>query len=148
MRIMRPRIGFALIGAALLATTVTSFAVASQSQAPGDPCYSTCPATVDLKASFHDLDLGDEQLEVFTVTVRADDIGVAETPTGTASVKFGSTTLCTVTLVRGKGHCSPAAGSLPAGTDPVIAVYNGDSDFSSSRSMPRDIDVADVTSGD
>ena len=148
MRIMRPRIGFALVGAAVLATTVTSFAVAAQSQSPGEPCYSTCPAKVDLKVTYRALDLGDEQDEVFSVVVRAAAIGVAEVPTGSVTVKTGSTVLCTVILVRGRGRCSPAAGSMPAGEDVVIAVYNGDADFSSAESHAEDVDVSGVASGD
>ena len=42
MRIMQPRTSFALIGAALLATGVTSMAVAAQNQAAQPLCYGVC----------------------------------------------------------------------------------------------------------
>ena len=42
MRIMQPRTGLALAGAALLATGVTSMAVAAQNQAAQPSCYGVC----------------------------------------------------------------------------------------------------------
>ena len=90
MRIMQPRTGFALVGAALLATGVTSMAFGAQNQADQPVCYSTCPPKIDLKVTYRTLDLGDEQDEVFDVTVRGAQIG-AVTPTGTVSIQVGST---------------------------------------------------------
>src|ERR1022692_4757468 len=126
MRIMQPRIGFALVGAALLATGVTSMAMAAPNQAAQPTCYSTCPTNVDLKETFHVLHVGAEEIEDFSVRVGPDVIGATSAPTGTVTIKTGSTVLCTIILVKGRGSCSPPANALPAGHDEVVAYYNGD----------------------
>ena len=111
MRIMQPRTGFALVGAALLATGVTSMAFGAQNQADQPVCYSTCPPKIDLKETFRILHPGAENIEDFSVRVGPDVIGTtnADAPTGTVTIKAGSTVLCTITLFRGKGSCRPSA---------------------------------------
>jgi len=144
MRIMQPRIGFALVGAALLATGVTSMAVAAQNQAAQPTCYSTCPANVDLKETFHVLHVGAEEIEDFSVLVTPGVIGATASPTGTVTIKAGSTVLCTITLTpmsKGRGSCSPSASALPAGHYVVIAYYSGDSTYSPAQSHPRQLEV-------
>ena len=147
MRIMQPRIGFALVGAALLATGVTSMAVAAQNQAAQPTCYSTCPPNVDLKQTFHVLHVGAEEIEDFSVSVRPDVIGATITPTGTVTIKAGSTVLCTITLVNGRGSCSPPANALPAGHYVVVAYYSGDGTYSPAQSRPRQLEVIRLPGG-
>jgi Big-like domain-containing protein len=150
MRIMQPRTGLALVGAALLATGVTSMAVAAQDQAAQPPCYSTCPPNIDLKETFHVLHVGAEEIERFSVRVGPDFIGATSTPTGTVTIKAGSTVLCTITLTstsRGRGSCSPPASVLPAGHYVVIAYYSGDSTFSPAQSHPRQLEIIHAPGG-
>ncbi len=113
MRVMRPRIGFALISAALVATGATSTMFAAQAHAQSPTCYSTCPPEVDLKESFHVLHVGAEEIEDFFVKVGPDVIGAENTPTGTVLIEAGSTVLCTIVLHNGRGSCSPGANALP-----------------------------------
>jgi hypothetical protein len=141
MRIMQPRTGFALIGAALLATGVTSLATAAPNQAAQPTCYSTCRPNVHLKETFHVLRVGAEEIEDFSVRVGPDVIGAADAPTGTVTIKAGSTVLCTITLVNGHGSCSPPANALPAGHYVVVAYYSGDSTYSPAQSHPRQLEV-------
>ena len=149
MSLMRPRIGFALVGAALLATGVTSMAVAAQNQAPAGPCYSTCPPDMKLDMTPNVVNFGSEEVADFSVIVGPDFIGAGLVPTGTVTVKAGSTVLCTITLVRGRGSCSPSADALPGGqTYPIEAFYNGDANFSPSHSNIRELVVSDIQGGD
>jgi hypothetical protein len=147
MRIMQPRIGFALVGAALLATGVTSMATAASNQAAQPTCYSTCPPNVDLKEGFHVLHVGAEEIENFAVRVGPDVIGATSTPTGTVTIKAGSTVLCTIILVKGHGSCSPSANALPAGRYEVVAYYSGDSTYSPAQSLPRELEVVGLPGG-
>src|SRR5437879_58928 len=98
MRIMQPRTGFALVGAALLVTGVTSMAFGAQNHADQPVCYSTCPPNVDLKVTFHVLHVGAEEIEDFSVRVGPDVVGATASPTGTVTIKAESTVLCTITL--------------------------------------------------
>ena len=147
MRIMQPRTGFALAGAALLATGVTSMAFGAQNQADQPVCYSTCPPQVDLKETFHVLHVGAEQIEDFSVRVGPAVIGATNAPTGTVTIKTGSTVLCTITLVRGRGSCSPSASALPAGHYVVVAYYSGDSTYSPAQSHPRQLQIIRTPGG-
>jgi hypothetical protein len=150
MRMIQPRTGFALVGAALLATGVTSMAVAAQNQAAQPVCYSTCPPIVDLKESFHVLHVGAEEIENFSVKVGPSVIGATASPTGTVTIKTGSTVLCTITLTtasRGRGSCSPSANALPAGHYVVIAYYSGDSTYSPAQSRPRQLEIISLPDG-
>ncbi|HUZ52277.1 MAG TPA: Ig-like domain-containing protein [Streptosporangiaceae bacterium] len=119
-------------------------AVAAQNQAAQPVCYSTCPPNVDLNESFHVLQVGAEEIEVFSVRVGPDVIGATTSPTGTVTIKAGSTVLCTITLTtasRGRGSCSPSASALPAGHFVVIAYYSGDSTYSPAQSHPRQLQI-------
>ncbi len=150
MRIMQPRTGFALVGAALLATGVTSMAVAAQNQAAQPVCYSTCPPNVDLKETFHVLHVGAEEIEDFSVRVGPDVLGATASPTGTVTIKAGSTVLCTITLTAasdGRGSCSPSANALPAGHYEVVAYYSGDSIYSPAQSHPRQLEIISLPDG-
>ena len=89
---------------------------------------------------------GSENTIPFTVTVSPNPVG-GGTPTGTATVKTGSTTLCTVTLSAGTGVCNAAAAALAAsGTAyPVTATYNGDTNFTGSTSAGVNLTVTQAT---
>ena len=149
MRIMQPRTGFALVGAALLATGVTSMAMAAPNQAAQPTCYSTCPPNVDLKETFHVLHVGAEEIEDFSVRVGPDVIGATSAPTGTVTIKAGSTVLCTIILVRGAGSCSPSPDALPTdGSYVVQAYYSGDATYSPATSHPLNLEIAGAAGGD
>ena len=144
MRIMQPRIGFAIVSAALAAVGATSTMFAAQAQAapaPAPTCYSTCPPQVTLKETFHVLRVGAEEIEGFYVRVGPDVIGAGTTPTGTVTIKAGPTVLCTIILVHGHGACRPGANALPAGHYVVVAYYSGDSNYSPSQSRPQQLEI-------
>ena len=93
--------------------------------------------------------VGSEEVEDFSVIVGPDFIGTGLLPTGTVTVKSGSTTLCTMVLFRGHGSCSPSASALPGGqTYPIEAFYNGDDNFSPSHSEIRELIVSNLPSSD
>ncbi len=133
MRIMQPKAGFLLVSAALIATGVSSMAVAAQNQTSQSVCYSTCATSTWLTQATTLVLYGSEQLQIFHVTVRPAP-GVSRAPTGTVTIKSGSTTLCTIVLsVRG-GSCSPSPRALPPGIYGVRGYYSGDAMFSASVS--------------
>lgn len=94
-------------------------------------CYSTCPTSTSLTASSHEVTYGSEQLEVFTVTVTPRTPGVPGVPSGTVTIKWGWTTLCTITLSGGTGSCALSPTQLKATHRPYLAFafYGGDSSF-------------------
>jgi hypothetical protein len=55
------------------------------------------------------------------------------TPTGAVTVKYGTTTLGTGTL-NSAGSATYTTSSLPEGSDPLTAVYNGDTTHAASIS--------------
>ncbi len=76
-----------------------------------------------LKLSASTVTVGHEKSLRFSVTVRAVFSGH---PTGKVKISDGKKILCTVSLAKGKGSCSPAAGNAaPAGKYPVTASYTG-----------------------
>jgi hypothetical protein len=95
------------------------------------------PTTTSVALSAGTVAYGDEQAVHATVTVTP---GAYVLPGGTATVKAGSTTLCTVklTVVAGsgsdKGNCAIPATRLPAGTAKVTASYNGVPGYAASTS--------------
>ncbi|MHB8329705.1 MAG: beta strand repeat-containing protein, partial [Acidimicrobiales bacterium] len=81
---------------------------------------------------------GDEQAVTFTSNVVPQYSG---SPTGTVTVKTGSTTLCTIT--RPATSCSTTASALNASGSsyPVTATYNGDGNFTASTSAAQSFTV-------
>ncbi len=149
MRIMQPRIGFLLASAALLATGLSSMAVAAQSRTAQPECYSTCSASGTwLTEEWTIVSFGNEQLQDFHVTVSPDVLGLSQAPTGTVAIKSGSTTLCTIVLSGRRGSCSPSPNALPAGFYGVRGYYSGDATFSASVSEDETFEVSSVGSGD
>jgi hypothetical protein len=149
MRIMQPRIGFLLVTAALLAAGVSSMAVAAQNQAPETLCYSTCGGTSAwLTQAWKLVSYGSEQIQIYHVTVSSHVPGLGQAPTGTVTVKSGSTTLCTIVLSAGRGSCLPSPDALPPGFYGIRGYYSGDATFSASVSNIRMLQVSSVGSGD
>lgn len=143
MRISEFRIGFALVGSALLAASVTSIAIAAQNGSSGPRCYSTCPSKTGLMVSSRTLTFGSENTEVFTVKVRSKIRHIPGTPTGNVVVMYRSTTLCTMVLVNGRGTCSPSANALPARRKVyrIRAFYGGDASFTGSHARRQPVKV-------
>jgi hypothetical protein len=67
----------------------------------------------------------------FTATIVSNTGAI---PTGTVTFKHGSTTLGTGTI-DGTGHATFSTTALPAGPNPVNAVYGGSSNFVGSASL-------------
>src|SRR6185437_13466223 len=141
MRIMQPRIGFLLICAALIATGVSTMAVAAQGQSSEPLCYSTCPTSTWITQASELIRYGNEELQVFHVTVSAAVPGVRRAPTGTVAIKSGSTTLCTIVLSAARGFCSPSPNALPPGLHSVRGYYSGDAFFSASESNVKTFQI-------
>jgi hypothetical protein len=138
---MQPRIGFLLICAALIATGVSSMAVAAQSQSSEPLCYSTCPTSAWITQASDLIRYGNEQLQVFHVTVSAAVPGVRRAPTGTVAIKSGSTTLCTIVLSAARGSCTPTPRALPPGFHSVRGYYSGDATFSACESNVKTFQI-------
>jgi hypothetical protein len=140
VHLMRTKLPFILIGAALLLAGLTSFAMASQPQGDQSSCYGSCPTLTQFSLSSRTVVYGGEGSEVFHATVRLKVAGAPGFPGGIVTVKqaLGPLTLCTIRLVRGQGSCSPSSGELPPRGAPywIHASYNGDATLSASTSQP------------
>jgi len=148
MRIGGFRIGFALVGSALLAASVTSIAIAADNGSHGPQCYGACPTKTRLTLSAKTVTFGSENTLVFTVVVKPKVRGTHGNPVGTAVVVYRSTTLCTAVLTdygrhKAKGTCSPSADALAARHKlyRIRAVYNGTASFSGSHARRRTLRV-------
>ena len=97
------------------------------------------PSTATLSLSKSSVTYGAEAGETFTATVTGTS---GSLPTGTVSIKAGSTTLCsTTTLIEKTASSVTATCSLtyvaePAGSYTVTAVYSGDTHNAGSTSSP------------
>jgi hypothetical protein len=80
-----------------------------------------------------------EQSEV--LTARITNAGGA-TPTGTVTIRTGSTPICGFTLSGGTGHCSPSASQLRPGSYPLTATYSGDATDTPSSDTSKTLVVA------
>ena len=84
---------------------------------------------------------GNEGGTVFAVSVTAPP-GNTGTPTGTVVVEQGTTEICMITLLAGRGACSPlAATAYPVGPASFSAVYQGDANFPASTSSTQTLTV-------
>jgi len=87
-----------------------------------------------LKLSPAKVTYGDEQVEVMSVKVSPEF--AAPTPTGTVTIsvsRTSRTSLCTITLLSGKGSCGLSAKEFKtAGTYNLVATYGGSSKFAGS----------------
>ncbi len=147
MRIMRPRMGFLLASAALIATGVSSVALAAQGQSSRSVCYSTCGTSTWLTQATTLVRYGSEQLQIFHVTVNSLALGFNRAPTGTVTVKSDSTIVCTIVLSIRGGSCSPSRRALPPGIHSVRGYYSGDATFSASVSNVKTFQVRGFSPG-
>lgn len=82
---------------------------------------------------------GDESAARVSVSVRPRYSG---TPSGSVTVKAGTTTICVIRLRSAKGTCSPPAARLPATSVRLTAAYSGSADFGASRSGAKALAIA------
>jgi hypothetical protein len=110
------------------------------SQAPSDPGQ---PTSTSLTSSSNPSSPGQEI--TFTATVFAD----GGTPTGTVEFDSGSVELGTAasSVVNGQDQATFSMDTLSAGTHSLVAVYNGDTNYSSSTSaaVQQAVDATDTT---
>jgi hypothetical protein len=82
---------------------------------------------------------GKEQAERVFVAVAPQFGG---TPTGTATIKAGTRTVCRIALKAGKGSCVLTAREFSPGTYQLTASYPGKGGFTGSASTPKTLKVA------
>ena len=145
IRFTRSKLGFALLVSAFLAAGVSSVAFgAAHAGTSGSSCYSTCPSLTRLAIAGHVTHFGSEQNVVFNVRVKPRMRHTGGTPSGTVTIAYKGTVLCTITLdSAGMGSCSPSPTALPVRKHsyPVNAEYSGSSAFSLSHSGARHVRV-------
>ena len=95
--------------------------------------------TTNLTLSAPSVPFANEQTETLTATVTPATSG---TPTGTVTVKAGSTTLCTIALASATGKCTLTASQLPPGSYPLTATYSGDDIYTTSADTAQTLTVA------
>jgi len=95
--------------------------------------------TTSLTLSAPSVPFANEQTETLTATVTPATSG---TPTGTVTVKAGSTTLCTIALASATGKCTLTASQLPPGSYPLTATYSGDDIYTTSADTAQTLTVA------
>jgi hypothetical protein len=98
--------------------------------------------TLSLTPSATSVAYGNESAVVYSVTLGS----ATPVPTGTVTVATGTTTLCTVTLAAGAGSCAITSPTLLAvsPTNPVVATYTGDLNYSGSVSSTASVNLAVV----
>lgn len=140
MRFTRARPGFAVLASAFLVTGVSSAAFgATGSSVPA--CTSSCPSLTRLSITNPVTSYGSEQNVVFNVRVKDRVLHTGLVPTGSVTVAYQGTVLCTIVLSAGMGSCSPSATALPSRNHsyPVNATYGGDPVFLGSHSGARHV---------
>ena len=73
---------------------------------------------------------GSENAAVFHLVVTSPAGG---TPTGTVTVTYGTTPVCTAGI-DGQGQCGPSPAALPVGTGTLTATYSGDATYAPATS--------------
>ena len=98
--------------------------------------------TLALTASGTTVTYGNESAVTYNVNLGS----AIPTPTGTVTVATDGTTLCTVTLAAGAGSCSISSPTLLAvsSTNPVVATYDGDANYSGTVSSTAAVNLAVV----
>lgn len=89
------------------------------------------PTTTALRVSTAAVPYGDEGAEHLSVAVASKSVG---TPNGTVTILQGATTICTITLLSGKGGCALPTARFAAGRHSLTASYHGATQFLSSSS--------------
>ncbi len=82
------------------------------------------------------------QSVTFTATVAGSGVGAIS---GTVTFTSGNTTLGTI-AVDGSGNAAMSLSSLPVGADPVVATYNGNSNYAASASSASTETVGSASS--
>ncbi len=145
IRFTHSKLVFALLASAFLAAGVSSVAFgAAHTGNSGSSCYSTCPSLTRLSIAGHVTHFGSEQAVVFHVRVKPRIRGTGGTPSGTVTIAYKGTVLCTIVLSStGTGSCSPSPDALAVRNKsyPVNARYSGSSAFSLSHSGARHVRV-------
>jgi hypothetical protein len=100
------------------------------------------PTTTTASLSASKVIYGHEQSEKVSVAVSA-NLGV---PGGKVTVKSGSSTVCTATLMSGKGSCTVPAAKFNSGTARVSASYGGATGFATSSAAEKSFTVAKAAS--
>ena len=100
---------------------------------------SRAKTTTTLSLSKSQVTYGHESQERLTVSVS--HVGGVY-PTGRVTVKAGGTTLCTISLIKGKGSCTLKATKLKAGTYHLTASFPGNSNYLKSTSSTKTLKVA------
>lgn len=141
MRITASRLALSALATALAAGLLTSVLVRPEpALTAADNCYGPCPDTTTLSLSSATVTYGDEEAEVLSVDVSADDPG-AGAPTGEVIVLSETGVVCRIHLTAGKGSCTLSPRDLPPGSDPLIARYLGGHGFRPSESRVQVLDV-------
>jgi hypothetical protein len=144
VRFTTAKFGIAVLAAACLAAGMSSAASGATHAGTGAaPCASACPSLTRLSITNPGATFGSEDSVVFNVRVRPRMLHMGATPTGTVTLQYQATVLCTVVLSGGAGSCSPSPTALPARNKgyPVNAVYGGDATFTASHSGARHLRV-------
>jgi Bacterial Ig-like domain (group 3) len=144
MRFMPAKFGIAVLASACLAAGVSGIASgATHTGTSATSCASPCPSLTRLSITGPVTTFGSEENVVFNVRVKPRVLHTGETPTGTVTVGYHATVLCTIVLASGTGSCSPSPTALPARNKgyPINAVYGGDATFSPSHSGARHMRV-------
>ncbi len=92
-----------------------------------------------LTLSTSTVEYGHEQSGKLTVAVTF--TGSAPAPTGTVTIKEGSTTLCAVRLSSGRDSCTLSASRLKVGTYHLTASYSGGANFTASTAPSKTLTV-------
>jgi hypothetical protein len=140
MRYTRAKLGFAILASAFLATGVSSAAFGATHTGTSVPaCTSSCPSLTRLSITGPVTSYGNEENVVFNVRVKDRVLHTGLVPTGSVTVAYKGTVLCTIVLSAGIGSCSPSATALPVRNHsyPVDATYGGDPVFLGSHSGAR-----------
>jgi hypothetical protein len=96
------------------------------------------PTSTALALSAAKVKVGHEQAEHLTVTVKP---GFSGTPAGKVTVKTGTTRICVITLVKGKGTCTLTARQLRPGKHALTATYPGTAPYARSSSPKKTLTV-------
>jgi large repetitive protein len=108
----------------------------------GHETFTVTPgvASTTLLLSPSSVSFGQQQNEKMTVLVAPAGGGI---PTGTVSIKIGTTTLCTEPVGTGTVTCGLGIDELPIGSYEVTASYSGDADFAASSSGQALLTISD-----
>jgi hypothetical protein len=112
----------------------------AQASAPTGLTVSSPSTSVALSLSKSTLTYGAEQAETFRATVTGTSSSL---PTGTVSIKYGSTTLCSTTALTEKSAssvtatCSLTRAQEPVANYSVTAIYSGDAHNAGATSGPQ-----------